>query len=150
MPSLDHLPIWSQSKPITPHHNHSNLYLFPSIFFTCLSFVFGPFPTFISFYIFTIILSISSISEMFKKLKNLYSEEVLPWIKNEILLLNPFWIIHFSIYFYHLIRFTKTYYFSIYIYIYIYIYTVHCRVMNDCMYWMTHNFWPQNTAFIIH
>ena len=68
-PSFDHLPRRSQSKPNYLLHHHSNLYLFPSLFFPYLSLVFRPLhPLYL--FTFSISLFISSITKMSKNAKN--------------------------------------------------------------------------------
>ena len=46
------------------NHHHSNLYPFPSLFFSYLSLVFRPFPSLFMFFTFSIRSSVSSIAKM--------------------------------------------------------------------------------------
>ena len=104
VPRLDHLPWWSQSKPITPATITLIYGYFPSFYFHFCLFSFD-LSLLLYSYIFIVILLISSIVNL--KKNSLSFDEVLFLIKNEILLNS------LSLLFYPL--------FHLYIYIYIYI-----------------------------
>ena len=131
-------------KTNNPYHNNSSLYLFPIPFFPCLSLVFRSFLSFYNFlFIFSFLLSLFPQLLKCRKTHFFFVRRSSSFNKQQDITTKSIvrvWSIQFSIYSYHLVRFTKIYHFylslslslslSLYIYIYIYYPT---SILTECL-----------------
>ena len=115
---FDHLPTWSLSQPINPTTiTQTYIYFLSYSFLICLLSL-DPFPPFIPFYILHYFIYFISFLNCYNPEK---LEKCLVWRSSSMnkewnIMTKPVvsvWFIHFSTCFYHLVRFTKIYHFSI-------------------------------------